>query len=189
MPVMSFPAIVILSVALAVDAFSVAAAAAPRSCRRWGPLRLSAAFGIFQALMPLLGALASDYLLAHVREYDHWVAFGLLEVIGLKMLVESLWPRGSKEADEETSRGDPSVGWSLLGLSVATSIDAFGAGVGMRLAGANLLIACPTIGLVAAALTYLGARTGRVAERRFGRKAEVLGGLVLVALGIRMLWI
>jgi putative Mn2+ efflux pump MntP len=95
----------------------------------------------------------------------------------------------TRNAGDKGTGKDPSTGWSLLGLAVATSIDAFGAGVGMRIAGANLWIACPTIGLVCAALTYLGARIGSAAEKYLGRKAEIAGGLVLMSLGVRMLWV
>jgi putative Mn2+ efflux pump MntP len=181
----------VLAVALAVDAFSVAAASAPSCSKRWGALRLAGAFGFFQALMPVLGALAGCYLLEHVRAYDHWVAFGLLEIIGLKMLADALWlnRRGKKDGEAAGApKGDPSWGWSLLGLSIATSIDAFGAGVAIQVQGANLWLAAPVIGVTCAGLTYLGARLGHAAERWFGSKAEVAGGAVLMALGVKMLF-
>lgn len=185
----------VLAVALAVDAFSVAAAAAPSTSKRWGALRLAGAFGVFQAGMPLLGALAGVYLLRHVQAYDHWVAFGLLEIIGLKMLADALWlDRRGKERGAgggpgaaEAARPDPSWGWSLLGLSVATSIDAFGAGIAIQMRGASLAVAAPVIGATCAGLTYAGARLGHAAERWLGSKAEVIGGLVLMGLGVRML--
>ena len=144
-------------------------------------------FATFQALMPLLGGLAGAYLITYVRAYDHWVAFGLLEFVGAKMIVDAFWEGRVGEPAEAPNVPDPSVGFSLLGLSVATSIDAFGAGVGMRVAGANLRVACPLIGAVAAALTYAGARLGSKAERYFGRRATLVGGAVLIALGFRML--
>ena len=167
----------------------MATAAGPHCRRRRGPIRLAVSFGAFQGLMPLLGALTGAYLLVYVRAYDHWVAFGLLELIGAKMLFEALRPRRTPEPDGAPARSDPSAGWTLLGLSVATSIDAFGAGVGMHVARANLWLACPLIAGVTAGLTYLGARVGATAVARLGRSAEVVGGLVLIALGIRMLQI
>jgi len=192
-------ALAVLAVALAIDAFSVAAATAPSCSRRWGPLRLAGAFGLFQALMPVLGALASAHLLKYVKDYDHWVAFGLLEIIGIKMLLDALWlnRRGGGEEDggaPAAARGDPSWGWSLLGLSIATSIDAFGAGVAIQVQtagstrGAGLATCAAAIGLTCAVLTYLGARLGHAAERWFGAKAEIAGGLVLMALGVKMLF-
>jgi putative Mn2+ efflux pump MntP len=176
-----------LAFALAIDAFSVAASVGPHVPRKWGPARMAASFGVFQAGMPLLGALAGAYLLVHVQAYDHWVAFGLLELVGLKMVFEAVRPE--RRGTEETARLDPSRGWTLLSLSIATSIDAFGAGMGMRVAGANVWAAAPVIGVVAAALTYVGAGVGRRAKRYFGRAAELVGGLVLMGLGVKMLGI
>ncbi len=137
--------------------------------------------------MPLLGALAGAYLLTYVKTYDHWVAFGVLGLVGARMIFEAF--RSENNRDPAGPALDPSHGWLLLSLSVATSIDAFGAGVGMRMAGANLWLASPTIGAVAAALTYAGGGLGRTAKRRLGRKAEALGGAVLILLGIKMLQI
>jgi putative Mn2+ efflux pump MntP len=177
----------IVAVALAMDAFSVAASVGPRCCPRWGALRMAGSFGGFQAGMPLLGALVGSLFYVYVREYDHWVAFGLLELVGMKMVYEAArhWRDGGAESAEGSF--DPSRGLPLVGLSVATSIDAFGAGMGMRMAGANLWVACPVIGVTAAVLTYVGATLGVRAERWLGRKAELLGGLVLIGLGVRML--
>jgi putative Mn2+ efflux pump MntP len=179
--------LVILAIALAMDAFSVAASAGPRCSPRWGALRLAAAFGGFQGLMPLLGALVGSLFYIYVREYDHWVAFGLLELVGVRMVYEALRHWRGEDAGSGDTTFDPSCGLPLLGLSVATSIDAFGAGMGMRMAGANLWLACPLIAGITACLTYLGARLGVRAERWLGRKAELLGGLVLMGLGLKML--
>ncbi len=185
---LTLPEITVLAFALALDATSVAASAGPRCCPRWGALRLGLSFGLFQALMPLLGALAGTYLHVYLRAYDHWVAFGLLELVGIKMLYEALRPRPPETtAVPEAARFDPSRGWSLLGLSLATSIDAFGAGMSLRLMQANLWLASAFIGAITAVLTYLGAHLGARAERWLGPRAELLGGLVLLALGLRML--
>jgi len=180
--------IAVIAVALAMDAFSVAASVGPRVSRPWGAVRLAGFFGGFQGLMPLLGALVGSLFYTYVRAYDHWVAFGLLELVGLNMAVEALrhWRDHSAEAGLEAGF-DPSLGLALLGLSVATSIDAFGAGMGMRIAGANMWLAAVLIAVITAGITYLGARLGVRAERWLGRRAELLGGLVLIALGIKML--
>ena len=111
--------IIILAVALAMDAFSVSASAGPRCCPRFGALRLAASFGGFQALMPLLGALAGSLLYVHVREFDHWVAFGLLQLVGWRMIFEALrhWKDGASARQDNSF--DPSRGLSLLVLSIA----------------------------------------------------------------------
>lgn len=185
--------IALLAFALAIDAFSVAASAAPRLPLNGGATRMAASFGLFQAAMPLLGAFAGTYLLTYVKTYDHWAAFGLLALVGTRMIVEALRapddPDGVpvETADHQSAGTDPSRGWALLSLSIATSIDAFGAGIGMRMAGANLWVASPVIGVVAATLTYLGCGLGRTAQRHLGHRAEVLGGIVLIVLGIKML--
>lgn len=185
---MSHWELAVLALALAVDAFSVAAAVAPGCSARWGAIRLAGAFGCFQALMPLLGALAGRYALAYVHRYDHWVAFALLELIGVKMLADALWLGKRERAQGAPKPGsDPSWGWSLLGLSLATSLDAFGAGVALQVKGASLPVACPVIGAVAAGLTYLGARLGARAGKYFGARAEVAGAVVLMALGVKLL--
>lgn len=137
--------------------------------------------------MPVLGALLGSYLYVYVRHYDHWVAFALLELVGIRMIVEAVRHWNDDGQDEDSPQLDPSRGWSLMGLSVATSIDAFGAGVGMRLVGANLWLACPLIGVITTGLTYIGAGLGVRAEKHLGRRAEILGGVVLVILGVRML--
>jgi putative Mn2+ efflux pump MntP len=181
--------ILLLAVGLAMDAFSVAVSAGPRSCPRLGPIRLAASFGAFQGLMPVLGALVGSLLYTYVRRYDHWVAFALLEAIGVKMIVEGL--RGASPASRAPGglQFDPSRGWPLLGLSLATSIDAFGAGIGMRMVDANLWVACSAIGLVTLGLAYLGARLGIRMQKSLGPRAELLGGIVLIALGFKMLQI
>ncbi len=137
--------------------------------------------------MPLLGALVGSLLYTVVRSFDHWVAFGLLEAVGINMLVEGAKARDASVPDSSGPGFDPSCGWPLLGLSVATSIDAFGAGMGMRLAGVNVWPAAAVIATVTVCLTYLGARLGRRARRRLGPRAEMIGGLVLIALGFNML--
>ena len=177
----------IIAIALAMDAFSVAASVGPRCSLRWGAVRLASSFGGFQGLMPMLGALVGSLFYIYVREYDHWVAFGLLELVGVRMVFEALRHWKGEGASANDAGFDPSCGLPLLGLSVATSIDAFGAGMGMRMAGANLWLACPLIAGITASLTYLGARLGARAEQWLGRKAELVGGLVLIGLGVKML--
>jgi manganese efflux pump family protein len=185
---MSYWEIALLSFVLAIDAFSVAAAVAPSCCRKWGPLRLAGAFGIFQAGMPLLGAVAGTWLLTHVGDYDHWVAFGLLEIIGVKILVDAFFARRGEKKRQKSCPVDPSLSLALLGMAVATSLDAFAAGVALATRNTSMWVAAPTIGLVCALLTLLGARLGSAAEKYLGSKAEVAGGLVLMALGVKMLF-
>jgi putative Mn2+ efflux pump MntP len=131
----------------------------------------------------LLGRL----LVTYVQAVDHWIAFGLLVAIGLKMVIEAL-----REKEEIDCRpGDPTRGWSLIGLALATSIDALGAGLGlaMVLETQRLLLAAMIIGIICSSVTYTGMRVGAFIGRLLGRRMEAFGGVVLIALGVRMLWI
>ncbi len=184
---MSLLEVILLALALAADAFSVGAACGLNSCSPRQVFRLSFSFGFFQAFMPVLGALAGMGLAGVIGAYDHWVAFGLLQAIGLKMIIGAFRHKERTEVCEEAS--DPTLGWSLLGLSVAVSIDALGAGVGMALVMDwwQLSWAVAIIGLVAAAGTWLGMRLGHALSGRLDKRIEAVAGLVLMILGLRML--
>lgn len=187
--------IFLLALALSADAFSVAAVVGIQACERRQRFRLSFHFGLFQMLMPLLGALLGRLALEAVEAYTHWIACALLSAIGLKMIVEGL---RQKDSANVASQGqgpdcipaDRTRGWSLLGLSLATSIDALGAGlgVGLVLETGRLLFAAIVIGLTCGAITWLGMRSGALIRRFAGRWVEPAGGLVLIGLGMRMLW-
>lgn len=174
--------VILMALALSADAFSVALAvglsfSAPRQV-----FRLSWHFGLFQALMPFLGAAGGTALRSVVGGIDHYVAFGVLAFLGGKML------RDAARSREGAARlSDPTRGWSLVGLSLATSIDAFGAGFGLALARASLLSSCAIIGATCALVTLAGMRLGSGIEPAAGRWAEGLGGIILIGLGVRML--
>lgn len=176
----------LLALALAIDAFSVGAVVGARSCTPRQIFRLSFHFGLFQALLPLAGAAGGRQLISWIGRYDRFVAFGLLLIIGSKMIIESL-RRGP--ADPECEAPDATRGLRLIGLSLAVSIDALGAGVSMamRLGWSDLLWSALVIGLVAAGGTWLGMRLGDAFLARRGRFIEVFGGLVLLGLGVKML--
>jgi putative Mn2+ efflux pump MntP len=166
-----------------MDAFSVsmAVAAGPRLPRQ--TFRLTFHFGLFQFFMPLIGGFLGRGLSGMMDAYDHWIAFGILLVIGLNMIVQAI-----REKEEAVQR-DRSKGWSLVFLSTATSIDALGAGLAMGLNSSDLLIPCVIIGLVCGAMSFVGVRLGRRLSRVFGRGAEVLGGITLVFLALQMLFV
>ncbi len=168
---------------LAMDAFAVSIAAgltlAPVTPRQ--TFRLAFHFGLFQFLMPVLGWLAGKEVVVYIRAYDHWAAFGLLALVGGKMLWEARWP------SEPDRRADPTRGLMLVALSVATSIDALAVGLSMGLMGVPIWTASIVIGLVAATLSTLGMRFGSRLGPRWGRGAEAVGGVVLLAIGVRVL--
>ena len=184
---MSVVEVILLALALAADAFSVGAACGINSCTPKQVFRLSFSFGAFQALMPFLGAAAGHGRAGVIGAYDHWVAFGLLQAIGLKMLIGAFLHRKDGQVCREGP--DPTTGWSLIGLSIAVSIDALGAGVGMALVmdWTALLWAVVLIGLVASAGTWVGMRLGNALAGKLDKRIEAVAGLVLMILGLRML--
>ncbi|MBN1844364.1 MAG: manganese efflux pump [Sedimentisphaerales bacterium] len=172
-----------LALGLALDAFSVAIAVGvvlPRLSFR--PIfRLAWHFGFFQFLMPIVGWLAGMTVQKHVAAFDHWVAFGLLGGIGGKMILESF------RSGPELSRSDPTRGWSLIMLSLATSIDALAVGISMAVVGIRIWLPSVVIGVVALLMTVLGMHLGRRLGARLGRHMERIGGLILIAIGSKIL--
>ncbi|NMB75347.1 MAG: manganese efflux pump [Myxococcales bacterium] len=194
---MTLVEIFLLALALSADAFSVGAVVGATACERRQRFRLSFHFGLFQTLMPLLGALLGRVAVEYLEAYTHWIACGLLSAIGVKMIIDGLSEKEGQEAAEKTRERNPDCvpadrtrGWSLVALSLATSIDALGAGlgVGLVLETGRLLFAAAVIGVTCGTITWLGMRSGALVRRYAGRWVEPAGGLVLIGLGIRMLW-
>ncbi len=183
MTTMNWPNLLGISIGLAMDAFAVSIAAglavAPVTARHM--FRLAFHFGLFQFLMPILGWLAGESLVAYIAAYDHWAAFGLLAFVGGKMLWEA---RSEKKAHTEA---DPTRGLMLVALSVATSIDALAVGLSMAFMRVSVWFPAVVIGLVAATLSAVGIGFGSRLGSRWGRRAEAVGGCVLILIGVRIL--
>ena len=180
---MSGLTILSLAVGLAMDALAVALATG-LVLGRPSPshvLRLAFAFGLFQLVMPVMGWLAGRSVEAYIREVDHWVAFALLAFVGGKML------RESRRHEDEARPGDPTRGWMLLVLSIATSIDALAVGLSMAFLHVSIWLPSVVIGLVAFAFTATGVLLGARVGRTLGRWPEVVGGLVLLGIGVKIL--
>ena len=173
-----------IAVGLAMDAFAVAIGiglnAQEVGLRK--TLRLAWHFGLFQALMPIVGWLAGLSVERWISGIDHWVAFGLLAAIGGHMIYEAL--HGDEEA--KASR-DPTRGASLVVLSVATSIDALAVGLSLALLGVEIWWPAVVIGAVAFAFTALGLHLGRRFGSLLGRRMEIVGGLILIGIGVKIL--
>jgi manganese efflux pump family protein len=181
---MPFYEIFLIAVSMALDAFSVCLAAGSL-LEMQGPrpaFRLSFHFGLFQFIMPVLGWLAGETVEPLIRDVDHWVAFGLLAFVGARM-IQSAW-RG---AGTETL-GDPSRGWTLVLLSIAVSIDALAVGLSLGLLGILVWYPAIVIGAVTSALSLIGLRLGGGFGRRLGKPVGILGGLVLIAVGLRIVF-
>jgi putative Mn2+ efflux pump MntP len=174
--------ILLIAVSLSLDCFAVAIAGSisMRSVTHRQVLRVSTSFGLFQAGMLVLGWLLGQTLVDIIESFAHWVAFGLLALVGLRMVKESL------ESDEDDERTDISKGFALLSLSVATSIDSLAVGLSLAFLESGLPVAAIAIGSVAFLFTAGGFYFGRRIGSLFGRRAEVIGGIVLIGLGIRI---
>ena len=167
---------------LALDAFAVSLGAAAAGFVH-GPraaFRLAFHFGLFQAVMPLIGWLIGIQMAEWVAAFDHWIAFGLLAFVGIRMIRS-----GCGQADMPAS--DPSRGATLVMLSIATSIDAFAVGISLAMIAIRILLPCIIIGLVAAGLSLVGIRLGTIVSTRFGKRMEIIGGVLLLLIGIRIL--
>jgi putative Mn2+ efflux pump MntP len=181
---MGFFSILLVALGLSADCFAVAlgGSIAMKSFSRLQVLRAAIAFGLFQALMPVLGWLVGQTVVELIADYDHWVAFGLLAIVGGHMLWESFHHR-----DGRAERTDITRGWPLIILSLATSIDALAVGLTFPFLEVNVLMASLTIGVVAFVATVVGFRLGRKAGELVGRRAAAIGGLLLIAIGLRIL--
>jgi len=180
----SFGAVLALALGLAMDATAAAAAcgvAAP-AVRARHYASVAAYFGGFQALMPLLGWRLAAWLGPVIEGWDHWIAFVLLSGIGAKM-IHGAWRGGVRAAGEGDGFG-PKV---MLGLAVATSIDAFAAGITLPLFEVPIAISIATIGVTTAAASAVGLAVGRRLGARLGRGLDALGGAVLIGLGVKIL--
>jgi putative Mn2+ efflux pump MntP len=173
-----------VALALAMDAFAVAIVAgltlSPLTKRH--VFRLAFHFGLFQALMPFIGWTAGTAVYKYIADFDHWVAFGLLAFVGGRMILAS-----SHGDEEKRATRDPTSGWDLVILSVATSIDALAVGLSLAMIGSRILFPALVIGVVAGVITALGMVLGRKIGTLWGRRVEAAGGIVLIAIGVRIL--
>ena len=173
-----------LALALAMDAFAVALGTGAVLARLTGRhiFRLGFHFGLFQALMPVVGWLAGQTVVRFVSAWDHWIAFALLVLIGGRMIREAM--SGVEKAGDR----DPTRGLSLVMLSIATSIDALAVGFSLSVIGVSIWFPAFIIGLVAGVLTVVGMLVGRRIGDRWGPRVEILGGVVLIVIGTRILY-
>lgn len=172
-------AALLLALALAMDAFAVALTQGARfRPSAAGGLAITLTFGAFQALMPLIGWAIGAVALAYVEAIDHWIAFGLLSFLGVRML-------GGHVGEAEAARA--LTGRALLIAGVATSIDALAAGITLPTLGVSPWLAVALIGLVTFAMSGAGVVLGRRAGDHLGEWAERAGGIILIGLGVKIL--
>lgn len=179
-------AIILLAVSLAIDCFTVSVTGGIVLRRvRWSIfLKMGFFFGLFQALMPLIGWLGASRFSHLIEDYDHWIAFGLLCFLGIRMIREQF-------KKEEERSFNPTRLKVILALAVATSIDALAVGISFAFTGYNSFssLAFPliAIGLASFILSVMGCLIGVFCGRRFHLRVEIFGGLVLIGIGTKIL--
>jgi len=174
---------VFIAFGLAMDCFAVSLGiGASRTAIASRPIfRLFFHFGIFQGGMTFLGWLVGASLVSIISSVDHWIAFALLSWVGVRMLILGT------SMKEEPNRPDPSRGKELIMLAVATSIDALAVGLSLAMLKVDILAACLLIAGITMALSLAGLLIGNGLGSRFGKRMEIVGGLVLVGIGVRIL--
>jgi putative Mn2+ efflux pump MntP len=180
--ILDAPTILVIAVGLAMDAFSVSIAygITTKSNGKTNAIKMASSFGAFQAFMPVLGWLMGVEILEIIAGFDHWLAFGLLALIGCKMIYEAT-------SVEHQPRGKRLDFYTLLILSVATSLDALAVGLSFALLKVSITMPIAIIGTITFTLSFLGATIGDKIGKAQSSKIEVLGGLILIAIGVKIL--
>jgi putative Mn2+ efflux pump MntP len=176
--------IFLIAIGLSMDAFAVSIASgfAMGRLRLRGILRIALFFGSFQALMPVIGFFIGMSIRDYIEDFDHWVAFGLLLFVGARMIHESLSPKARDEKMDTESLP------TLVLLAVATSIDALAVGLSLSLLKVNVFFPAAIIGITAFVLSSFGVVIGRQSGRVLGSKVEIIGGIILIGIGLKILW-
>lgn len=173
----------IISIGLSMDALAVSMSTGASRFSDDGraAFRVSLSFGSFQFLMPVVGWYLGVTMASMVASVDHWIAFGLLALVGFRMI------RAGVSLDEKVYRNDPTKGLTLLMLSIATSIDAMAVGLSLALLRVKIWYPSAMIGATTASLSLLGVRMGKAMGSKFGKRMEIAGGIILVFIGLRIL--
>ena len=178
----------LLAVSLAMDCFSVSITSGiilRRICWRTF-LTMAFFFGLFQGVMPLIGWFGASRFYSLIEQFDHWIAFALLALIGINMIREALGKEEEAEGCVECDKKALSAR-SMFPLAVATSIDALAVGVGFAFLNVNIWHSATLIGITTFALSVLGMKIGSRFGARYKSKAELAGGIILIAIGLKIL--
>lgn len=180
---MSLLTILLIAIGLSMDAFavSITSGIAIKDLKIRNALKIALFFGLFQAIMPVIGWLSGITLRGFISGIDHWVAFALLSAIGVKMICESFQNEKKKKDSKPL---DLRV---LLLLSIATSIDAFAVGITLSLLSSSIIMPVVIIGCITFLLSFAGVFIGNMAGHFFEKKMELAGGVTLILIGIKVL--
>jgi len=171
---------IVLAIALSMDAFAVSIGLGSKGNIKGLGLKAGLYFGAFQAVMPFIGYLGGRGVLGWVDSYAHWIAFGLLALIGAKMIYEGLQEGIEEDIAAITNK-------MMFLLAIATSIDAMAAGFSLTLLDIDAYLACLIIGITTFFFSWLGVEIGKRSGTWLENKAEIFGGVVLILIGIKIL--
>ena len=180
---MDFIGTMIIAVGLAMDAFAVSLGVGTNGTAKdnRSVIRLAFHFGLFQGLMTFLGWLAGSTISRWISLFDHWIAFILLVLVGLNMI------RSGINSGQKSFKNNPTRGNLMVILSVATSIDALAVGLSLALIDTPIVQTALIIGIITFALSIAGCRLGYRLGEKFGKKMEMVGGVILIGIGFRIL--
>lgn len=184
---MSFTSLVLIALAMSTDAFAAAIGkgAAMQRPRFFQALRIGLLFGVIEAITPVIGWAIGYVAVAWIAEWDHWIAFSLLLILGGRMI----WEGAKKEDEMATPEETKDQSFAMLALTaVATSIDAMAVGVGLAFVDVSIVQAALLIGLATTIMVTIGIMIGRILGSAIGKKAEILGGLILIGVGALILY-
>lgn len=171
----------LLSIGLCFDTFAVSVSSGllRKEIVFWQAVRIAFFLALFQAVMPVLGWLGGISIKEWIESYDHWVALGILSILGIKMLIESF----KKSEEKNINPLDIKV---IISMALATSIDAFAVGISFAIIEVNMLLAFIIIGSVTFITSMLGILFGKKTGSHFGQKMEIIGGIILISIGIKI---
>lgn len=182
MSLLDFITIFLIAIGLCFDSFAVSVSSGlmMKHINFFEAIKISFSLAFFQGLMPLLGWMAGRRISGYLINYDHWIAFGLLLLIGLKMIWESRKP-------EEDKTFNPLNFWFIIYMSLATSIDALIVGLSFAFLKTNIYVSIIIIGVVTFIAAMLGILFGKKAGAHFGKHIEIMGGIILILIGFKIL--
>ena len=184
---MAFWEMLTLAFSVSMDAFAVSVCKG--LCMKKSSLKASVVcgtwFGGFQALMPLIGFFLGSLFAQYIKAVDHWVAFGLLALIGANMLKETF--EKNEEGDCCDANGADLAFKTMFVMAVATSIDALAVGVTFSMSGDGILVPAVMIGVITLIISMIGVWIGGRFGDRYGNRAEMLGGVILILMGLKFL--
>ena len=180
---MDFITLLLIAIGLSFDTFavSVSTGLAISHIRFWQGVRVAVTLALFQSLMPFFGWFVGRQVASMILEYDHWIAFGLLAALGIKMIIESF------KKEEQKAVFNPLRFTFLIGMAFATSIDALVVGVSFAFLEMNIYWSVFVIGAVTFIVSMIGILFGKQAGGWFGKKMEIIGGLILIGIGVKIL--